>query len=261
MTWLHPACIVQFRVIGALLLRETRTRFGKSRLGYAWALLSPLLQISILSGLFYMTGRHIPPVGNSIILFFASGVLPYQLFMKTSNMIMNAIRSNDALMYFPVVEQLDAILARYFLEVATYTLIMIILFGVIINIFDLPLPEFLPLIGSICGLSFLALGLGLCNAVIISFIKSWDRIFSAVSTPLYFLSGVFFLMDTLPPAAAKILILNPVFHGIEWFREGIYMQLESSQLDQMYLFKWGILLMVIGLSLERVLRRFMRRGT
>lgn len=39
----------QCRVVHALIIRETRTRFGESRLGYGWALLEPILHIALLS--------------------------------------------------------------------------------------------------------------------------------------------------------------------------------------------------------------------
>ena len=40
----------QHRVMRALILRETRTRFADTRLGYGWALLEPILHIALLSG-------------------------------------------------------------------------------------------------------------------------------------------------------------------------------------------------------------------
>jgi capsular polysaccharide transport system permease protein len=250
----------QMRVIGALILRETRTRFGKSRLGYAWAVLSPLIQISVISFVFYMAGRNHPPVGGNIVLFFASGVLPYQLCMKTASMLMNAIRSNETLMYYPVVEQLDTIFARFILELATYILIMLVLFGSILTYLGHPVPDFLQLIGAIGGLALLGLGIGIINAVLSSFIKSWDRIFSAISTPLYFMSGIFFLIDRMPEQARAVLAWNPILHGIEWFREGMFAELHSSTLDRGYLYSFGLVLTLVGLALERVLRRYMRKS-
>jgi len=49
----------QGRVILALIIRETRTRFGDSKLGYGWALLEPILHILLLSLVFavMMRGR------------------------------------------------------------------------------------------------------------------------------------------------------------------------------------------------------------
>jgi hypothetical protein len=39
----------QRRVIGALIIRETRTRFADAKLGYGWALIEPILHITLLS--------------------------------------------------------------------------------------------------------------------------------------------------------------------------------------------------------------------
>src|SRR5439155_3924222 len=50
----------QLRVIHALLIRETRTRFGESKLGYGWALLEPVLHILMLSLVFAVMMRGRP---------------------------------------------------------------------------------------------------------------------------------------------------------------------------------------------------------
>jgi hypothetical protein len=42
---IFEALQTQSRVIHALIIRETRTRFGDSKLGYGWALLEPMLHI------------------------------------------------------------------------------------------------------------------------------------------------------------------------------------------------------------------------
>jgi len=47
----------QGRVILALIIRETRTRFGDSKLGYGWALLEPILHILLLSLVFAVMMR------------------------------------------------------------------------------------------------------------------------------------------------------------------------------------------------------------
>ena len=47
-------------VIRAIILRETRVRFGRKRLGYLWALLEPMLHILALSGIFILFNRVSP---------------------------------------------------------------------------------------------------------------------------------------------------------------------------------------------------------
>jgi tetratricopeptide (TPR) repeat protein len=50
----------QGRVIHALIIRETRTRFGDSKLGYGWALLEPIAHILMLSLVFAVLMRGRP---------------------------------------------------------------------------------------------------------------------------------------------------------------------------------------------------------
>jgi tetratricopeptide (TPR) repeat protein len=59
----------QFRVIHALIIRETRTRFGDSRLGYGWALIEPILHIALLSTVFSLLMHGKPPIGSHFSYF------------------------------------------------------------------------------------------------------------------------------------------------------------------------------------------------
>src|SRR5205085_8269171 len=58
---IFAAAQTQARVIHALIIRETRTRFGESKLGYGWALLEPVLHILMLSLVFAVMMRGRPP--------------------------------------------------------------------------------------------------------------------------------------------------------------------------------------------------------
>ena len=68
-TWLRAAdaLALQRRVIFALFLRETRTRFGATLLGYGWALLTPALNILVWALLFTLATRP-PLLGDSLIV-------------------------------------------------------------------------------------------------------------------------------------------------------------------------------------------------
>lgn len=57
---------VQKVTVEALFLREIRTRFGKFRLGYLWAILEPSAHLLILLGIFWLhyaphDARHLIP--------------------------------------------------------------------------------------------------------------------------------------------------------------------------------------------------------
>ena len=48
---------VQLRVIGALILRELHTRYGRENVGYLWMFLEPMLLASVIGLLHYESGR------------------------------------------------------------------------------------------------------------------------------------------------------------------------------------------------------------
>jgi tetratricopeptide (TPR) repeat protein len=77
------ALLTQCRVVHALIIRETRTRFGDSTLGYGWALIEPLLHILMLSLVFAVLMHGRPPIGTQFFIFYYTGIIPYHLFVHS----------------------------------------------------------------------------------------------------------------------------------------------------------------------------------
>ena len=68
-----------------LSLKELRTRYKKSILGWAWSLLNPLTQMLIFSIIFLYVFTQTPPTGapsglKNFPLFFLCGLLPFNFF-------------------------------------------------------------------------------------------------------------------------------------------------------------------------------------
>ena len=69
----------RLRVITALVIREMGTQFGRSAGGYLWAIAQPLGGIVLLAIAFSLALRT-PPLGNSFMLFYATGIMPFTMF-------------------------------------------------------------------------------------------------------------------------------------------------------------------------------------
>ena len=67
----------QRRVVRALIIRETRTRFADTRLGYGWALIEPMLHIALLSATFAVLMHGRPPIGPDFFMFYYTGLIRY----------------------------------------------------------------------------------------------------------------------------------------------------------------------------------------
>ena len=251
---MKEAAIIQARVVGALMLRETRVRYGRSKFGYLWALLEPTAYLIALSIVFTYMHAH-APFGNSMPLFFALGILPFSLFRNLSNQLGAAFEANQALLSFPIVKEIDAVIARGVLEIATMLVVVTIVLFIIYTLGDVPPPNnLMKMMASFAGLSMFGFGLGLCNAVIISKISSWRNLFQMMTAPMLFLSGIFYSLESLPTKVQKILIWNPVIHGVEGMRDGYFLNYRASNIDLAYLYAWGLALILIGLAAERAIR-------
>ena len=117
----------QGRVVHALIIRETRTRFGDSKLGYGWALLEPTAHILMLSLVFAVLMRGRPPIGEEFFIFYYTGIIPYHMFVHTSSSMTYAIAGNGSLLQLPLVGTFDVLMARGLLELLTDTLVAALL--------------------------------------------------------------------------------------------------------------------------------------
>lgn len=245
---------VQVRVVLSLIFRETRVRFGGTRLGYVWALIEPILHVAVLSAIYVVWGRT-APMGN-LQMFFITGIMPFFLFSHTSSQLSRAITSNAQLLRLPPITNMDIVFAKALLQGLTWIIVFFVLLFIVALGGKLVLPEHVEECGAAAFFTFLlGFGFGLNNAVLNVMFKSWERVYSAVTRPLYLLSGVFYLVDSLPDQARRVLVWNPLVHAIEWFREGYFTNFSSLTLDRSYLIKWSIASVVLGLCMERAFRR------
>lgn len=244
----------QIRVVGALILREMRVRFGRSQLGYLWTVAEPLSYVAVFSAMFYFVDRH-PPFGNSMPLFFATGILPFQFFRNLCNQLSGAFGANQALLTYPIVQPIDTIVSRTILETATSLFVMLIVFGALVVGTGSPLPaDIMRIVQAIALLSLLGFGFGLMSAVIITRIQAWQNVVRVAMTPMLLLSGVFYSLASLPPNLREILAWNPVIHGVEMFRDGYYSNYRVNDIDEAYLLFAGLLLTFLALAMERTIR-------
>ena len=244
----------QVRVIHALALRETRTRFGSNQLGYVWALLEPLFWIGTFAVLFTIADRPAPG-GMDLVPFLATGIIAYELVLKTADKGSQAINGNKALLFYPQVHTLDLILARTALEFATYGLVFVLIVGA--WAFTVPrarIDDVLVLVGAfgLSGLLGMGLGLVLCGLNVLS--STVDRIRGPLFRPLFWISGLFFSASSLPGYAREYLLYNPILHCIELARAGFFPAYDARYADPGYVALWIVALFFIGLTLERKVR-------
>jgi capsular polysaccharide transport system permease protein len=246
----------QRRIIAALIIRETRTRFADAKLGYGWALIEPILHITLLSVTFAVLMHGQPPIGTQFFVFYYTGLIPYHIFVHASSSMSHAITGNGPVLQLPPVTTFDVIAARGLLEIITDLIVAAILlvgFGAI-GLASMPDDLWGPAMALLVTAAF-GCGCGYVNAVLTVFFRSWDKAYAQVTRVLYFISGIFYVPGMMPDWARDALAWNPLLHAIDWFRAGFFESYQPHWLDRSYLVGVAILSLLGGLGLERLLRR------
>lgn len=251
---LGHALRVQCRVIGALILREMRTRFGHSKFGYFWALGEPIVHVAILSALFSVFARA-AQIGTSVEVFFFTGVVPLLLYLRITDMLTHTINANLMLFTYPMVRPIDAIVGRVILETATIFL-STLLIAVVFYALDLPVfpDEPARVLLALFGTVLLSTGVGSMSAAICIRFRAWGTIWSWIQRSMYIISGLFFVADAMPEAVRDILWWLPIAHCIAWVRSAFYAGYESHFLDVSFVLFCGLGALAIGLLLLRAMR-------
>jgi len=246
------ALSVQGRVISALTLRETRSRYGNRKLGFFWAFFEPLAHVAVFIAIFSSMSRA-SPIGDNTGLFILTGIMPFQLFSNIVNNIMSGLTVNKALLGYPQVMPLDIIISRVAIEFVSIALVFIVCLILASSFFgiSIKIDNFIQMMEAIALLVLLATGIGMINLSITLSMPSYANIYSALSRPLYFMSGIFFTMDFLSPDVLDFLSYNPLLNIVEWFRSGFYTSFDSSLYDKEYTVAFSFITFFIGLLIER----------
>lgn len=116
------------RAIVALVLREIATAQGRIAGGYLWSVAEPVAAVALLSAVFALA-LTAPPLGQDFALFYATGYLPFMLYMDLAQKTGVALRFSRPLLAYPAVSWIDAIIARFVLNLLTQLLVIAIMLG------------------------------------------------------------------------------------------------------------------------------------
>ena len=237
------------RTITALMLREMVSTYGRSPGGYLWVILEPVLGIALLTAVFGLILRT-PGLGNNFPLFYATGMLPFMFYQNISAQIAASILYSKPLLAYPAVTFMDALLARFLLNILTQFLVMIIVIGGIVWFWELkPILNWQAITTALSMLLALTFSIGVMNCFLSTSYPVWARIWAVMNRPLFILSGIFFVPENVPIRFRELLMLNPLTHVTSEMRRGFYATYDAVYVDPLYVFMISIPLAILGLLL------------
>jgi capsular polysaccharide transport system permease protein len=243
-----------------ITMGQVLSSYGRGgRLSFIISLLEPvvlILVVYLIRGMFRMGTTSF---GTSLFLFMATGFLPFYLFLNISSRTRAA---SGRAARIPGLTSLDITIATTLLNSLVWiTMIVAIFVGMWLYGIDQARPD--SIVTSITPLLLLivmGMGIGMINNVIARYFRLWIFIYRMATRGLVFLSGVFFIVDLQPLWLRVWTIANPLTHGIEWFRVGIYGHYPHNSLDRVYLMEWALITLFLGMVLDRAgIRAFAKK--
>ena len=239
------------RSIGALMLREMSTRYGRTPGGYVWALVEPLGMILILAYVWSLLARS-PSLGTSFILFKATGYMVLQMFTVLGGQVGNALSFSKPLLQYPRVSWIDAIFARFALNALVVAVVaFVILSGVLIHEQIRTVLAWGPILMAMGLAAALGLGMGCLNCYLFRRFPVWNQVWAILTRPLFLISGVIVYYEAMPHQAQVILWYNPILHLTGMMRDGFYPIYRPEYISVTYVAVWILVPMVVGLLLLR----------
>lgn len=248
---------VQRHVIGALVMRELHTRYGRENIGYLWMIVEPMLlaaAVALLHGGAHGGAAH---GGHAVraIPFALGGYCVFMIFRSVITRAESTLEANKPLLYHRTVTIFDMLLARAVLEgVATFAALSVLLAGA--WMFGLAEPPARPLTFIAAYMLMLwfafALSMPICAGAYLS--KAVGKFVHPAVYVAMPVSGAFFLLDWIPEPFRGWLAWSPVNQIFEMLHSGQFLAVDGDRADPLYIVEWCLALTLLGLLSLRAVR-------
>lgn len=239
---------IQCRNVGALILRDMMMRYGRHNIGFVWVILEPMILTAGVMGVWSLMGSA--KQGVKIVELILTGYMPLTLWRHLTSSVVHIFRNSSPLLYHRNITILDILVARETLEFIGTSAALLVVWGSLnsigivadVNRLDLVLVGW-----------FLMATLGFAVGTIIASVTELSETAERFVQPLQYLnipiSGVFFLVDWLPPWAQQAILYHPLVHCYETFRAGYFGEAVTTHYDLAYAWTCAFVLVFIGLML------------
>lgn len=227
-----------------LVSRDIKVRYRKSFLGMLWTVLNPLLMMIVMtivfSTLFKSTIENFP-------IYFLAGNLIFTLNSEITNNCTYAIIGNAPLLkkvyipkyLFPLSKAGSAMVNLVFSLIAMFMVMLILKVPFLSTLLLLPIPVFYAFLFSV--------GLGLLLSAVTVYFRDIAYFYSVFLMAWNYFTPVFYPIEILPDIGKKLMLLNPLYHYIDYMRCLILYGTFPSVRENIVCFIMGISMLVIGM--------------
>ncbi|MCC6924650.1 ABC transporter permease [Novosphingobium sp.] len=245
---------VEANVVGALILRELHTRFGRANIGFLWIFGEPLL-LAIAVGALH-SAQQLPLTGAARSVPFAIG--GYALFIMFRSMVSRAetlLEANRPLLNHRFVTLFDMLLARALLDLGSTIAVLALLLPLawLVGYADLPEQPLLVLAATVL-IGWFSFAL----SMVVMAVSHESAFAGRLVHPLLYLSmplsGAFFSVQWFSPGVQAALGWVPTVPIFELLRMGLFAGYPADHAELAWPVTCCALLTLLGLAGLRAVR-------
>lgn len=191
-----------------LSLRELRTRYKKSFLGWAWSLLNPLMQMAIFTVIFLYVFKATPPIGDpsglqNFPLYFLTGVLPFNFFSITVGVAIGSVQAGSGLIQkvqFPHEHLVFSIVIAQFITLLIELVVLFVALLIAGNMVLLWIPALVPIL---ILLAMFSSGIALALSALNVFYHDVNYLWGIVAMVLFYATPIIYDPATIDIEALR----------------------------------------------------------
>jgi lipopolysaccharide transport system permease protein len=237
-----------------LTLRELRSKYKRSFLGWAWSLANPLATMLVYTIVFKYFLRSGPKPGdpsglNVFALFLLCGLLPWNFFSISVNGCISSLIGNSSLIkktYFPREllpgATVAAALVSHLIEMGLL-LVTLLAFGNWRAVAFLPLVVLLTVF-----LTLFSLGLGLLLSVLNVYFRDVEHFMGILFMVWFYLTPIIYSIAVVPAKYHFILKLNPMTDAALSYQAMLYDGRFPGPVEFIYFALASVVAFAVGLA-------------
>lgn len=236
-------------IVGALMMREMTTRYGREGLGFLWLIGEPLLfcfGVLAMWSLLRSEYEH----GIRLAPFVMTGYMSLLLIRHMVSHSMSALEANAGLLYHRRITPIHLYFARGALDFAGTTVAFLVVYATLFATGNVELPtDPLLLYSGWLLLVWLSFGIALNLSALAMRFAVLERIIPVMMYLVIPVSGAFTMAAWLPAAYRDIYLLIPIPHTVEMIREAVFGEFVETYYSPVYVAAWALVLNFSGFVL------------
>lgn len=237
-----------------LTMKELRTRYKKSVLGWAWSMLNPITQMVIFSVIFLYVFRATPPVGDPsglelFPLYFLTGLLPFNFFAITVGVGIASVQSGAGLIkkvQFPHEHLVFSVVAAQFV---TLLIEMALLSVALMVVGNFVLPWLFVLFPILCLLALFTTGVALMLSALNVFYHDVNYLWGILAQVLFYSTPIIYTVSQIEypviravanygPTGSFITAIHNVMYDLRFPSELRLLQLTVLSFGMFFIGAW-----------------------